>query len=154
MAQTGAQTGILALLSAFEQGRLDPAGCEQGLNQQIQLCTRRSEELARLRVPAEDQALWSQELRPGLEVCYEGLIGAASEALEYVKSRDESLLIGIHGLLGEVERIRAYVESRAGLASPETQKLLESGPAGDGLALESATGKGSAEAQVNFLDEG
>ena len=153
MAQTGAQTGILALLSAFEQGRLDQAGCEQGLNQQIQLCTRRSEELTKLRVPAEDQALWTQELRPGLEVCYEGLIGAACEALEYVKSRDEGLLIGIHGLLGEVERIRAYVERKAGLASAETQKLIAGGPAGDGLALDNAASRGSAEAQVNFLEE-
>lgn len=149
---------ILELVAAFEIGSLGQKEFESALEQQMQSCQRRQEELQRQRVPAEDQAVWEQDLRPGLDACYEGLIGAAAEALEFARSRNQALLVGIAGLLQEVAKIGAYLEARAGLVSEGTRQLLREGleqPA-DGLALGHGLGgasQGSAESQVSFLEE-
>lgn len=141
---------ILELVAAFETGQLGQQDFETALSQQMQLCQRKQDELARQRVPAEDQALWEQELRPGLDACYEGLIGAAAEALEFARSRNQELLIGIAGLLQEVDRIGAYLAARGGLASAVTQNLLRQ--QGDDLALGQAS-HGTAESSLSFIEE-
>ena len=145
---------ILELVAAFEMGSLGQKEFESALEQQMQSCQRRQEDLQRQRVPVEDQALWEQELRPGLDACYDGLIGAAAEALEFARSRNQDLLVGIAGLLQEVDRIGAYLEARAGLVSTATRQRLREGLAApaDGLALGGAN-QGSAESQVAFLEE-
>ncbi|HEY9840982.1 MAG: hypothetical protein ACAI44_36130 [Candidatus Sericytochromatia bacterium] len=148
-----AQASILELLTAFQQEKIGQVELESGLEAQIQLCQRRQEELAKARIQPEDQEVWERDLRPGLDACYEGLIGAASEALEYAKSRNEALVPGIVGLLQEVERITGFLESQAGVTSAATRQLVQQGIEGqqDGLAL--GVSQGSAESQVTFLEE-
>lgn len=146
-----AQTSILDLVTAYKHEQIHRPDFEAALEQQIQQCRRKQEELDKARIQPEDQEVWAQDLRPGLEACYEGLIGAASEALEYARSRDEALLTGIVGLLQEVERIGAYLEARSGLVSEATREQLHQSLDSDALALGASQGK--AESEISFLEE-
>lgn len=149
-----AQQSLLELVAAFETGRLSKSEFEAALERQMQFCQRRQEELSRVRVLPEDQAAWDKDLWPGLDACYEGLIGAAAEALAYAHSQNPELLVGIAGLLQEVEHISAYLAVRAGAVSAATRQILKEGLAvpADGLALDSVA-HGKAESQIAFLEE-
>jgi len=146
---------IIELVNAYQQQTLSRQEVEQALEQHIRICERKSEELNKAQIQPEDQAQWEAELKPGLLACYQGLLGAAAEALEYAKSRNDELLKGIVALVQEVDRISSFLETRAGLVSESTRQVLQDGMSlhSDGLSIQSAVAHGTAESQVSFLEE-
>lgn len=149
-------TSILDWVAEFQQQKIKRSEFEQAMESQIQRFQRQQDELGKVKVLAHDQTRWEQELKPGLEACYEGLIGAASEALEYAKTRNDELVPGIVGLVQEVNKIMAYLELKAELVSPQTRQLLEQNIAqqSDGLSIQAAASQGTADSQLAFLDTG
>ncbi len=148
-----AQKTLSELVIEFQSQNLSRQEFEQGLERQIQVCQRRLDELAKARIQPEDQTQWEQELRPGLEACFAGLIGAAYEALEYAKSRNEELLPGIFGMLQEAARIAQYLELRAGNVQAATRELMQPDLDlhSDGFEIV-RNHQGRAESQVSFLE--
>ncbi|PKL77431.1 MAG: hypothetical protein CVV27_05500 [Candidatus Melainabacteria bacterium HGW-Melainabacteria-1] len=122
-----APLSLLELVIAYQQRRISPTELEQGLEQQIQLCRHKQRKLKQLSIPPADQQLWQEDLKPGLEACYEGLCSAAAAARDYASQRNEQLLPGIVALIQEVDRIKAYLSNRAALLSPATGQILQWG---------------------------
>lgn len=148
------QSAIIELVALYQHQKISKSDYETALKQHIRVCERKQEDLGRQKIQAEDQEMWVSELKPGLEVCYKGLIGAASEALAYAESRDDAKIHGIIALIQEVERISTFLESRAGLVSNSTREVLATGMDlnNDGLALRHVVQQGNAESAVSFLD--
>ncbi|MBF2052393.1 MAG: hypothetical protein IGS03_02885 [Candidatus Sericytochromatia bacterium] len=147
---------IIELVSAYQQHKVSRQEMEQTLEQHIRVCQRKSEELERSKILPEDQAQWESELKPGLSACYQGLIGAASEALEYAKTRNEELIPGIVALIQEVDRITQFLEMRSGLVSESTRQVMQENLSlhSDGVNIQAAAvHQGSAESTVSFLEE-
>lgn len=149
-----AQKSLTELVTAFQNQSLGRQEFEQSLEQQILRCQRRIDDLGKARILPEDQAQWDQELKPGLEACFAGLIGAAYEALEYAKTRNEELLAGIFGMIRDAGLIADYLEQRSGGVSAATQELMqqELDIHSDGLSFQRGS-QGRAESQVSFLEE-
>ena len=99
------QLSLLDLINGFYQQKITSADFEAGLKFHIQRCEQQQALLNQAKILPVDQAQWDKTIKPGLDVCYEGLLGAAHESLEYAKSRNQELLPGILGLLQEVQGI-------------------------------------------------
>lgn len=147
------QQGILELIQAFQSGQLDAPGFTEGLGRIQQFCEKKLRQLEQTHVGEADKALWEATLLPGLEACYEGLMGAAAEAQLYAEQRDEQILAGVHYILGQVGQALAIVESASGEASAETQAAIaDMAPTTDGISLQSSVQSGSATSEVRFLE--
>lgn len=154
MSQPPSDLSMLDLINGFYQQKINAADFEAGLKFHIQRCEKQQALLNQSKILPADQAQWEKTIKPGLDVCYEGLIGAAHEALEYAKSRNQELLPGILGLLQEVQGIMRFVEVKLGLVSAETQAAVQANlnPEGDGYSIKKAS-QGTAESQVSFLED-
>ncbi len=154
MSQPKSQLSMLDLVNGFYQQKMTSEEFEAGLKFHIQRCEHQQALLNKAQILPADQAQWDKTIKPGLDVCYEGLMGAAHEALEFAKSRNEELLPGILGLLQEVQGIMHFVEVKLGLVSVETQAAIQASlnPDGDGYSIKKAS-QGTAESQVSFLEE-
>ena len=145
---------IINLLNEYQNNKLPRRDFEKTLTQYQQLCEQQLTQLNRLGVPQEDQTVWNEELKPGLEACYKALISASSESLAYGVSRDESCIPAILGLLQEVERATIFLDSRAAQVSGVTRELLNQSLAmqGDGFNVRKAM-QGVARANLELMDE-
>ncbi|PIQ25470.1 hypothetical protein COW36_20715 [bacterium (Candidatus Blackallbacteria) CG17_big_fil_post_rev_8_21_14_2_50_48_46] len=146
---------LVELIDAFYKEAISEQDYLSGLDQQIQNAQRKLAELDKQKIAPADQALWQEELLPGLQAAYEGVIGAASEAKVYAQERKEEVLHGVGILLASVDKIMEFLALRSGLVSESTQKLMAEAlnPHSDGLSLESPVSKGSAESSISFLGE-
>lgn len=145
---------IIELVAHYQHEQINKADYKAALEQHIRVCERKQDELGKQKIQAEDQDIWNAELKPGLEASYKGLIGAASEALAYAESRDDTKIGGIIALIQEVDRISSILEKRSGLVSESTREALAESMNfnNDGLSLENAVQHGTAESTVSFLD--
>lgn len=146
-------SSLVELIDAFHSQRIGEEEFLAGLDKQIQFATRKLAEVDKQRIAPEDQALWEAELKPGLQAVYEGVIGAATEAREYARSRKEETLHGVGILLVGIDQVMEILAQRSGLVSASTQQALEDalGGPGDGVSLKGVN-KGTAESAVSFLD--
>ncbi|MBT9546111.1 MAG: hypothetical protein IV090_12035 [Candidatus Sericytochromatia bacterium] len=145
---------LVELIDAFHKQEISAEDYLVGLDRQIHNASRKLAELDKQQIATADQALWQEELLPGLQAAYEGLIGAAEEAKLYAQNRKDEILHGVGILIVGVDQIMEFVAIRSGLASAPTQALLNQAldPQSDGLALANRPVKGSAESEVAFLD--
>lgn len=145
---------VVELIDQFHKNAISSEEYLNGLDRHIQFAQRKLTEIEKQRIVPEDQALWESELKPGLQALYEGLIGAATEAKEYAKTRSDETLHGVGILLVGIDQVMAILDQRASGVSESTRQALEeatSGP-GDDVSLSGPTSKGSAESAVSFLD--
>lgn len=145
---------IVELIDAFHGNKISAEDYLSGLDRHIQFATRKLTELDRQRIVPEDQKVWDEELKPGLQAAYEGMIGAATEAKEFAKNRDEEILKGVGILIAGIQHVMNLIEKGAGKVSDATLQVLEEATNlnNDGLELQTQAVKGSAESQVSFLD--
>lgn len=147
------QQGILELIQAFQSGQLDAPGLTEGLGRIQQFSEKKLRQLEQTQVVEADKEVWDTTLLPGLEACYEGLIGAAAEAQIYAEQRDEQILAGVYHILEQVGLALAIVESASGGVSASTQAAIEeASSATDGISLQSSIQSGSATSEVRFLE--
>lgn len=147
-------SSLVELIDAFHSKKISASDYTSGLDRQIQYAEQKLKELERQKIVPEDQALWQNTLMPGLKAAFEGMIGAATEAKEYARTRNQDILSGVGLLLVSVSELLDKVEAASGGVSAATQQALQSlseGPQDD-LAFGQAVSKGSAESSVTFLD--
>lgn len=145
---------LVELIDAFSKNSLSSEEYLGGLDKHIQYATRKLAEVEKQRIVPEDQTLWDNDLKPGLQAVYEGLIGAATEAKEYARTRSEETLHGVGVLLVGIDQVMDILAQRSGSVSASTQQALQAaleGP-GDDVNFSSPVSKGSAESAVSFLD--
>ncbi len=145
---------IVELIDAFHGGNLSSEDYLSGLDRHIQFAQRRLSELDKQKIVPEDQALWQATLLPGLQAAYEGMIGAATEAKEYARSRKDDVLQGVGLLLTGVNQVMAILLESSGQVSADTRQILlqTHDVPNDGLDLQNRSVSGSAESKVSFLD--
>lgn len=145
---------LVELIDAFYKQDISAQDYLAGLDRQIHNAQRKLTELDKQAIAPADQTLWQEELLPGLQAAYEGVIGAAEEAKLYAESRKDEILHGVGLLIMGVDQIMQFVAQRSGLVSAPTQALLTQAldPQSDGLALAHRPVQGSAESTVAFLD--
>ncbi|HEY9840549.1 MAG TPA: hypothetical protein V6D23_08855 [Candidatus Obscuribacterales bacterium] len=147
-------SSIVELIDAFHANKISSDDYLKGLDRHIQFAARKLAEVEKQQIVAEDRPLWDSELKPGLLAIYEGLIGAATEAKEFARTRDEELLKGVGILIAGIDQVMAILDQKSGGVSASTRQALEAATAGPGddLSLENRPTKGSAESKVSFLD--
>lgn len=147
-------SSIVELIDAFHTQKISSDDYLKGLDRHIQFATRKLAEIEKQRIVPEDQALWNSKLKPGLQAVYEGLIGAATEAKEYARNRNEEILHGVGLLLVGVDQVMDILGQSTGTASASTLAALQDAmeSPGDGVNLTRSVHKGSAESAVSFLD--
>lgn len=145
---------IVELIDAFHGTKISASDYLKGLDRHIHYAEQKLLELDRQKIVAEDQALWKETLLPGLKASFEGMIGAATEAKEYAKARDEKILHGVGILLVGIGTLMEKVEAASGKVSASTQQALQSlsEMPHDGIEITASPVKGSAESSVGFLD--
>ncbi len=145
-------SSIVELIDAFHDKKISSDDYLKGLDRQIAYAENRLKELPRQKILPDDQALWQEKLLPGLNAAFEGMIGAATEAKLYAKSRDKDSLSSVGLLIVGVAQLLDEVEAASGKVSVATQQAIGdvlSAPQDD-VAL--ATIKGTADSAVTFLD--
>jgi hypothetical protein len=145
-------SSIVGLIDAFHKNSIGSEEYLTGLEKHINFATRKLAEVERQRIVPEDQTLWENELKPGLQAVYEGLIGAATEAKEYARTRSEETLHGVGVLLIGIDQVMDILAQRSGSVSASTQQALQDALAGPGDGVNLSVTKGSAESAVSFLD--
>ncbi len=144
---------IVETLDAFRKQELALSDAQRILTEHKQLAERKRNGVSRAQVPAEDKPLWDELICPGLEVAFQGLIGAAAEGLAYLLSRDHDAYRVAVALAAQAVEITEVLEARMGLLSQVTQRfvLTAMNPHADVVHMEGAL-TGSAESTLSFLD--
>lgn len=147
------QKSIVEALDAFRKQELALSDAQQILSEHKQLAERKRNSVSRAQVPAEDKPLWDELICPGLEVAFQGLVGAAAEGLAYLRSRDHEAYRVAVALAAQAVEITEVLEARMGLLSQATQRfvLTAINPHTDVVQMEGAL-TGSAESTLSFLD--
>lgn len=147
-------SSIVELIDAFHGGRISSEEYLSGLDRHIQFASRRLAELDKTKIVPEDLQTWQETLLPGLQAAYEGMIGAATEAKEFARTRKDETLQGVGILLASVNQIMGILLSSSGQVSAETRQILlqSSDVSNDGLELNTRPISGSAESKLSFLD--
>lgn len=144
---------IVETLDAFRKQEVAFAEAELILQEHKQQAELKRNSVSRAQVPAADQPLWEELIRPGLEVAFQGLVGSAAEGLSYLLSRDqESYRVAI-ALAAQAVEITEVLEARMGLLSQMTQRFILTAinPHSDVVQMEQVL-SGSAESTLSFLD--
>lgn len=147
-------SSIIELIDGFHLNKISAQDYLAGLDKHMQFASRKLSELERQKIVPEDQQRWNEVLLPGLQAAYEGMLGAAAEAKEYAKARDEEVLKAVGVLLAGVDQVMLILEEQSGGVSASTLQVLQEvgNVHQDGVALENRPVKGSAESAVSFLD--
>lgn len=144
---------VLELLEDYRHQRITQDYFSQELQRYLHAAEQRLQHLQTLQVPADDEALWQNMLKPGLHLMTRCLISAVKESLEYAQSRNRSLLSGIVALLKQMEQMGQLLESRLDGASAMTRQYLRSHLQLDDLNIQvDQWGRGQAQEQISFLD--
>lgn len=144
---------IVETLDGFRKQEISLSDAQGLLNEHKQLAERKKQSVSRAQVPAEDKPLWEELICPGLEVAFQGLVGAAAEGLAYLLSRDQETYRVAIALAAQAVEITEVLEARMGLLSQVTQRfvLTAINPHADVVQMEGAL-TGSAESTLSFLD--
>ncbi len=147
------QKSIVEILDAFRKREIELAEAKEGLQQHKQRAEAKKQSIARAQVPAADQEQWNDFIGPGLEVSFQGIVGAASEGLVYLETRDDEAFKVAVALAAQAVEIMEVIELRLGLVSKITQLFVEKAlnPHEDVVAMEN-TLSGTAESSLSFLD--
>ena len=144
---------IVETLDAFRKQEISFAEAERALQEHKQQAELKRNSVSRAQVPAADQSLWEELIRPGLEVAFQGLVGAAAEGIAYLSSRDQEAYRVAIALAAQAVEITEVLEARMGLLSEMTQRfvLTAINPHSDVVQMEQVL-TGSAESTLSFLD--
>lgn len=144
---------IVEILDAFRKQEVSFADAQTGLQFHKKQAEQKRQSVSRAQVPDRDKPLWDELICPGLEVAFQGLVGAAAEGLAYLSFRDhESYRVAI-ALAAQAVEITEVLEARMGLLSQATQRFVLSAinPQHDVVQMENAL-SGSAESTLSFID--
>jgi hypothetical protein len=144
---------IVETLDAFRKQEVSFADAELTLQEHKQQAEQKRASISRAQVPSADKPLWEELIRPGLEVAFQGLVGAAAEGIIYLSSRDQDAYRVAIALAAQAVEITEVLEARMGLLSQITQRFILTAinPHADVIQMEHVM-TGSADSTLSFLD--
>ena len=147
------QKSIVELLDAYRKQQVSASEAEQELLAHKNLALNKLKAVATAQVPEADREQWEHFVGPGLEVAFQGLVGAAAEGLVYVQSRNADAYTVAIALAAQAVEITDAVQMRLGLMSEPTQAFITRAldPHADVVSMKQAL-EGTAESSLSFLD--
>ncbi|PKL75662.1 MAG: hypothetical protein CVV27_14225 [Candidatus Melainabacteria bacterium HGW-Melainabacteria-1] len=118
-------SAIIPLLRQFRAQQLSAEELHAQLDTVVAFCERKIATLNQTRILPAEQAEWDRFLRPGLELSYQGLIGAARLGQEYARTPTQEIAEGIVYAFAQIDKATQFVESRLGGFSAETRATLQ-----------------------------
>jgi hypothetical protein len=103
---------ILEAIKKFKNNEINDKEYISLLDKVLEQSKKKKDSLEKANILSSDKEIWESTIKPGLTACFLFLGAAAMEAKEYVKNRDEKILVNVVAIFNEIDKVISGLETK------------------------------------------
>lgn len=103
---------ILEAIKKYKNNEIDSNEYISLLDKSLEQSKKKKDDLDKSNILPADKEIWESTIKPGLTACFLFLGAASIEAKEYVKNRDEQILVNVVAIFNEIDKVISGLETK------------------------------------------